>query len=109
MPGGAKNTRTKHKMKTTINSKLTRAGIKFVAGVVSKRTTLPILSNVHLYANGAFQVTGTDLDCTLTARLPGVTAIEGKTTLPAKALTDAIAGGARINDQQKTIDSKPNT
>lgn len=83
-------------MKTVINSKATRAGIKFVAGVVGKRNSLPILSNVHLYANGCFQVTGTDLDVTLTARLPGATEVEGKTTLPARALMDAVAGGNDI-------------
>jgi DNA polymerase III sliding clamp (beta) subunit (PCNA family) len=100
--GGGRTRKTKPKneskikMKTTINGKLTRAGIKFVAGITPRRHTLPILSNVRLYANGSFEVTGTDLDCTLQARLPGTTEIEGKTTLPAKALCDAIAGGSDI-------------
>ena len=93
-------------MKTVINSKLTRAGIKFVAGIVAKRSNLPILSNVHIYANGCFAVTGTDLDVTLSARLPGATAVEGKTTLPARALMDAVAGGNDIeletNDKHVT-------
>ena len=80
-------------MKTTINGKTTRAGIKFVAGIVSKRQSLPILGNVLLYANGCFQVTATDLDCTLTARLPGTTATEGKTTIPARTLVEAVTAG----------------
>ena len=90
-------------MKTTLNTKAVRAGIKFVAGAISRRTTLPILSNVHLYANGCFQVTGTDLDITLTARLPGTTASEGKTTIPAKTLCEAVAGG---NDIELETDDK---
>jgi DNA polymerase III sliding clamp (beta) subunit (PCNA family) len=83
-------------MKTVINSKANRAGIKFVSGIVPKRHTLPILGNVHLYANGAFQVTATDLDITLSARLDGKTEVEGKTTLPAVHLVNAVSGAGDV-------------
>lgn len=83
-------------MKITVNAKSTRAGIKYVTGIIPKRSNLPILSNVHLYANGCFQVTATDLDVTLQARLSGSTLTEGKTTLPGKALADAVAGNLDV-------------
>ncbi len=79
-------------MKTTLNTKETRAAVKFAAGIVSNRTTLPILSNLLCYSNGHFEVTGTDLDVSLIARCPSQTAIEGKITLPAKRLLEAVAG-----------------
>lgn len=79
-------------MKTVINSKATRAGIKFVTGILSKHHILPILNNVHVCANGCFRVTATDLDVTLQARLPGQTSMEGKTTMPGRALADAVSG-----------------
>ena len=89
-------------MQTIINSKITKSGIKFVAAV-ARRSSLPILENCHVYANGCFQVTATDLSVTLQARLPGNTVTEGKVTMPSRALLDAVAGK---NDIQITADEK---
>lgn len=93
-------------MKTLINCKATRAGIKFAARIVSKKNALPILDNALIYANGNFSVTTTDLDMTVTARLPGITTVEGKTTLPVARLLSAVSGTGEVeletNDKNVT-------
>ncbi|MGD0497560.1 MAG: DNA polymerase III subunit beta [Bryobacteraceae bacterium] len=55
--------------------------------VVEKRTTIPILSNVKLQAEGDFlTITATDLEAALTVRIPAKVAAPGVTTIPAKKL-----------------------
>ena len=53
-------------MKITIAKDQIIAGLQAVQNVVSTRTTLPILSNVLLKAEGGkVEFTATDLDCTV--------------------------------------------
>ncbi|MDG2461341.1 MAG: DNA polymerase III subunit beta [Luminiphilus sp.] len=64
--------------------------LNLVAGVVERRQTLPILSNVMLVLEGtSLSVTGTDLEVELVGRLaldaPGV---DGEVTVPARKLVD---------------------
>ena len=81
-------------MKTTLNAKNmnTRAAIKFVAGIISRRSTLPILSNIYCAANGCFEMTATDLDVTLRASCECQTQVDGQTTIPGRALLDIGSG-----------------
>ena len=64
--------------------------LNLVAGVVERRQTLPILSNVLMALDGSrLSLTGTDLEVELVGRLdlaaPGV---DGEVTVPARKLVD---------------------
>lgn len=60
-------------------------------GVVEKRTTIPILSNVLIEARGAqIQLTATDLELSIRSACPARVAREGAGTLPARRLLDYV-------------------
>jgi len=60
-----------------------------VAGVVERRQTLPILSNILLRFDGKeLTLTGTDLEVEVSARVPGVGGDSGEITVPARKLHD---------------------
>ena len=60
-----------------------------VAGVVERRQTLPILSNILLRHNGKeLTLTGTDLEVEITARLADQRGATGEMTVPARKLYD---------------------
>ncbi len=73
------------------------AGLQAVQNVVSTRTTLPILSNVLMRADGEkIEFTATDLDVTITCSVEAKVKKGGSTTLPVKKLfgiTRELAGG----------------
>lgn len=80
-----------------------------VAGVVERRQTLPILSNLLLKsANGAVTLTGTDLEVEISADVAGEGS-SGEMTVPARKLYDicrALPGDAKITislDKDKAI------
>ena len=90
---GSGNESVKRKMKTIIqNSKTNTAAVKFVAGAIGRRNTLPILANVLCTANSRFEMTATDLDVTLQAACDCQTAQDGETTIPGRALLEAVGG-----------------
>ena len=63
------------------------AGLQAVQNVVSSRTTLPILSNVLIRAEGnQVEFTATDLDVTVACKVEAKVNQPGGTTLPAKKL-----------------------
>ncbi len=63
--------------------------LSHVAGVVERRQTLPILSNVLLRTeDGRLRLTGTDLEIELVAEIRLATKQEGAVTLPARKLYD---------------------
>jgi DNA polymerase-3 subunit beta len=72
-----------------------------VAGVVERRQTLPILSNILLRFDGKdVTLTGTDLEVEVSARIPGVGGDAGEVTVPARKLHDicrALPSGADID------------
>ncbi len=75
------------------------AAVRIVAG----RTTIPILSNALIEAEGdAVTVTTTDLDRRISARVPAEVERPGATTLPAKILHDLVraapAGASTVLD-----------
>ncbi len=60
-------------------------------GVVEKKTTIPVLSNVLLEAeDGKLSFTATDLELGIQTSCPAAVAKSGSTTLPAKRLLDYV-------------------
>jgi DNA polymerase-3 subunit beta len=73
--------------------------------IVSPRTTIPILSNVLVTAEGdAITVATTNLDIRVTARVPAEVERPGATTLPAKILHDIVR--AMPADARLTVDAQ---
>ena len=75
-----------------------------VVGVVERRQTLPVLSNllVNVNADGV-SFTGTDLEVEMVARASAEDLVEGEVTIPARKLFDicrALPDGARIKVEQ---------
>jgi len=77
-------------MKLTISRESLLDPLQLVAGVVGRRQTLPILSNLLLVAeDDSLTITGTDQEVELTARITDVQVSEaGELTVPARKLMD---------------------
>jgi len=74
-------------MNLTITKEQLLNGLQAVQNVVSTRTTLPILSNVLLRAEGnRLELTATDLDVTVVCGVEATVKRAGTTTLPVKKL-----------------------
>jgi DNA polymerase-3 subunit beta len=85
------------------------AGLQAVQNVVSTRTTLPILSNVLLRAEGSHvEFTATDLDVSVTCKVEAKVIKPGATTLPVKKLFGIVRelnGEIEIETDDKNISS----
>jgi DNA polymerase-3 subunit beta len=78
-------------MKATLERAALLKGLGHVHRVVERRTTIPILSNVLLQAEGdRLRLKATDLDLEVTEELPAEVAQKGATTLPAHTLYDIV-------------------
>src|SRR6184192_2283711 len=78
-------------MKFSVTKEKLLEGLQQVQNVVSTRTTLPILSNVLLQANGnEVHLTTTDLDVGVRGSFEAEVEKEGATTLPARRLFNII-------------------
>jgi len=74
-------------MNLTITKEQISNGLQSVQNVVTTRTTLPILSNVLLKADGdRLEMTATDLDVTITCSVEAAVKKPGATTMPVKKL-----------------------
>ncbi len=74
-------------MNLTITKEQIIAGLQAVQNVVSTRTTLPILSNVLMRAEGnSLEFTATDLDVTVACKVEAKVTKAGATTVPVKKL-----------------------
>src|SRR5579872_7469539 len=74
-------------MNLTISKEQIINGLQSVQNVVSTRTTLPILSNVLLRAEGnRLELTATDLDVTIACAVEASVKKPGSTTVPVKKL-----------------------
>ncbi len=84
-------------MNLTITKEQLLNGLQAVQNVVSSRTTLPILSNVLVRAEGnKLEFTATDLDVTVSCSVEASVKKPGATTIPVKKLfgiTRELAGG----------------
>jgi DNA polymerase-3 subunit beta len=78
-------------MKFSVSKEKLLAGLQTVQNVVSTRTTLPILSNVLLQAEGdQLRLTTTDLDVGVSGAITAQIEKPGATTLPARRLFNIV-------------------
>lgn len=78
-------------MNIRITKKDLLKGLQLVQGVVERRSTMPILSNVLLEAKEkALIVTGTDLEVGVNGELPATTLREGRVAVHARGLYDVV-------------------
>lgn len=104
-------------MKFSVSRDLLLRPLQLVTGVVERRQTLPVLSNLLVTVDGKqLTLTGTDLEVQLVARieLPEPAADSGEITLPARKLVDiwrALPDGAKVevtlDDQRAVLRSGP--
>src|SRR5882757_8775151 len=74
-------------MNLTISKEQLINGLQAVQNIVSNRTTLPILSNVLIRAEGdRVEFTATDLDVTIACAVEASKKKAGSTTVPVKKL-----------------------
>ena len=89
-------------MKFNVNQQELQQALNFCQGVIEKRSTLPILSNILLDArNSNLTITATDLDLIFIHQLANVEVLEdGKTTTTSSIMYDIIrkfSSGKKIN------------
>ena len=95
-------------MNLTISKEQIINGLQAVQSVVSARTTLPILSNVLLRAEGnLLQFTATDLDVTVSCSVEAKVAKPGASTVPVKKLFGIVRELASA-DIDLEVDEKHN-
>lgn len=77
-------------MKFSVDRESLLSALQLVTGVVEKRQTLPVLSNVLVVADaGRIELTGTDLEVEIVARIGGSRVdAKGSTTIPARKWLD---------------------
>ena len=89
-------------MKFNINQQDLQKSLNYCQGVIEKRSTLPILSNVLLdVSNGKLTITATDLDLIFIHQISNIEILEeGKTTTSASIMYDIVrkfSSGKKIN------------
>ena len=89
-------------MKFNVNQQDLQKSLNFCQGIVEKRNTLPILSNVLLdVSNGNLTITATDLDIIFINKISNLEIIEeGKTTTSSSIMYDIVrkfSSGKKIN------------
>src|ERR1700759_3668355 len=78
-------------MELTVAKSDLQKELQLCQGVVEKRSTIPILSNVLLKASdGKLQIAATDLDVTILSTCPARVTTAGGVTIEAKRLFDII-------------------
>ncbi|MFA6543142.1 MAG: DNA polymerase III subunit beta [Limisphaerales bacterium] len=95
-------------MKLSIAKEQLIAGLQAVQNVVSTRTTLPILSNVHVRAeDNRLYLTATDLDVTVACGVEAQISSPGTTTIPVKRLFSIVrelpVGEVELDTDDKNI------
>ena len=77
-------------MKFNVNQQELQKSLNYCQGVIEKRSTLPILSNILLEAqNSILKITATDLDLIFIQQIKNVEIIyEGKTTTSSSIMYD---------------------
>ena len=89
-------------MKFSVNQQDLQKSLNYCQGVIEKRSTLPILSNILLDAsNSKLTITATDLDLIFINEIKDIEIYEeGKTTTTSSILYDIIrkfSSGKKIN------------
>ena len=79
-------------MEFTVNKTDLVRELNLSQGVVEKKTTIPILSNVLVEASGdRIQLTATDLELGIRCSCPARVKKQGASTIPAKRLLDYVS------------------
>ena len=89
-------------MKFSINQQDLQKSLSYCQGVIEKRSTLPILSNVLLdVSNGKLTITATDLDLIFIHQISNIEILEeGRTTTSSSIMYDIVrkfSSGKKIN------------
>ncbi len=89
-------------MKFSVNQQDLQKSLSYCQGVIEKRSTLPILSNILLdVGNGKLTITATDLDIIFIQQLSNIEIFEeGKTTTSSSIMYDIVrkfSSGKKIN------------
>lgn len=88
-------------MKLSVMQENLARGLSIVSRAVSSRSSLPVLANVLLRTEDAgLKLTATNLEIGMTSWVPGRIDAEGAITVPARLLTDVVAGlpaGERVD------------
>ncbi len=93
-------------MKLTVTKEQFAQGLQAVQNVIGTRSTLPVLSNVLLQAEGeVLRLTATDLDICVACAVTAKVNRPGATTLPAKRLSE-IAREAATTDLDLDVDER---
>jgi DNA polymerase-3 subunit beta len=77
-------------MKAIIEQSELAAGLSIVGRAVASKSTLSVLGNVYLSANGDLELRATDLGTAITHRLPATVEADGATTVPARLFADLV-------------------
>jgi len=93
-------------MNFTIEKEVFLKGLSRVQGIVEKRNTIPVLSNVLLeVVDGELQLTATDLEVGMQSSYPANIRKPGKVTVSAKKLYEIIK---ELPDNEVIFNSKDN-
>ena len=94
-------------MKFSISREALIKPLNLVAGVVERRQTLPILSNVLVVLEGkALSLTGTDLEVELVGRVElDAAGVDGEITVPARKLVDICKSLPEGSNIEFSLDS----
>ena len=89
-------------MKFSVNQQDLQQALNYCQGVIEKRSTLPILSNILLNAqNSKLTITATDLDLIFIHQIKNIEILEeGKTTTTSSIMYDIVrkfSSGKKIN------------
>ena len=89
-------------MKFSVNQQDLQQALNYYQGVIEKRSTLPILSNVLLnVSNSKLEITATDLDLIFIHQINNVEILEeGRTTTTSSIMYDIVrkfSSGKKIN------------
>jgi DNA polymerase-3 subunit beta len=79
-------------MQITCPRKELHEAVQFVLQGVSKRTTLPILSNILLEGDDRLKIVASDLEVWVERTIPTAGADGGKTTVPGRLFSEILAG-----------------
>ena len=78
-------------MQFKIDQNILIKSLSHIQGVVERRNTIPILSNVKIVAkDNIVELTATDMDLALTENLPATVSVPGSITVPAHTFHDII-------------------
>ena len=95
-----------YNMKLTVQKENLLKGLQKVSNIIGSRSTLPVLANVLLEADGeTLTLTTTDLEVRISTKVEAKVESGGKTTIPAKKLLSLVS---KFIEETVTMDCGPN-